>query len=150
MIPANNANKVLIDRVELVNGIRRVAVCSNPTTNLIRMDIANNKVNLTAPLLHQRTHLAHDIGLRAATVPTDLPVLLVAGDADPVGDYGKGVSLVHSWLEKAGVEDLILRLYPEMRHEILNELGREAVYTDLLLWLEKRCKLAQRECAGKQ
>ena len=86
----------------------------------------------------------------AATVPTDLPVLLVAGDADPVGDYGKGVSLVHSWLEKAGVEDLILRLYPEMRHEILNELGREAVYTDLLLWLEKRCKLAQRECAGKQ
>ena len=86
----------------------------------------------------------------AATVPTDLPVLLVAGDADPVGDYGKGVSLVHSWLEKAGVEDLILRLYPEMRHEILNELGREAVYTDLLLWLEKRCKLAQRECAGEQ
>ena len=48
VIPANNANKVLIDRVELVNGIRRVAVCSNPTTNLIRMDIADNKVNLTA------------------------------------------------------------------------------------------------------
>ena len=48
VIPANNSNKVLIDRVELVNGIRRVAVCSNPTTNLIRMDIADNKVNLTA------------------------------------------------------------------------------------------------------
>ena len=48
VIPANNANKVLIDRVELVNGIRRVAVCSNPTTNLIRMDIADNKINLTA------------------------------------------------------------------------------------------------------
>jgi len=48
VIPANNTNKVLIDRVELVNCIRRVAVCSNPTTNLIRMDIADNKVNLTA------------------------------------------------------------------------------------------------------
>ena len=48
VIPASNPNKVLVDRVEFVNGIKRVAVCSNPTTNLIRMDIANNKVNLTA------------------------------------------------------------------------------------------------------
>ena len=48
VIPASNPNRVLIDRVEFVNGIKRVAVCSNPTTNLIRMDIANNKVNLTA------------------------------------------------------------------------------------------------------
>ncbi len=48
VIPASNPNKVLIDRVELLNGIKRVAVCSNPTTNLIRMDIADNKVNLTA------------------------------------------------------------------------------------------------------
>ncbi len=45
---ANNPNKVLIDRIELVNGIKRVAVCSNPTTNLIRMDIAENHINLTA------------------------------------------------------------------------------------------------------
>ena len=48
VIPAANPNKVLVDRVELLNGIKRVAVCSNPTTNLIRMDIADNKVNLTA------------------------------------------------------------------------------------------------------
>lgn len=39
---------MLIDRIELVNGIKRVAVCSNPATNLIRMDIADNKINLTA------------------------------------------------------------------------------------------------------
>ena len=48
VIPANNPNKVLVDRVELVNGIKRVAVCSNPTTNLIRMDIGDNRINLTA------------------------------------------------------------------------------------------------------
>ena len=48
VIPANNPNKVLVDRIELVNGIKRVAVCSNPTTNLIRMDIADNRINLTA------------------------------------------------------------------------------------------------------
>ena len=37
-----------MDRIELMNGIKRVAVCSNPTTNLIRMDIADNKITLTA------------------------------------------------------------------------------------------------------
>ncbi len=48
VIPENNPNKVLVDRIELLNGIRRVAVCSNPTTNLIRMDIGGNKIDLTA------------------------------------------------------------------------------------------------------
>ena len=48
VIPTANPNKVLVDRIELVNGIKRVAVCSNPTTNLIRMDIGGNKINLTA------------------------------------------------------------------------------------------------------
>ena len=48
VIPTANTNKVLDDRVEFLNGIKRVAVCSNPTTNLIRMDISDNKVNLTA------------------------------------------------------------------------------------------------------
>ena len=48
VIPTANPNKVLVDRIELVNGIKRVAVCSNPTTNLISMDIADNRINLTA------------------------------------------------------------------------------------------------------
>ena len=48
VIPTANPNRVLVDRVELVNGIKRVAVCSNPTTNLIRMDIAGNKISLAA------------------------------------------------------------------------------------------------------
>ena len=48
VIPAANPNKLLIDRIELVNGIKRVAVCANPTTNLIRMEIGANKVSLTA------------------------------------------------------------------------------------------------------
>ena len=48
VIPADNPNKVLVDRIELINGIRRVAVCSNPTTNLIRMNIGGNKIGLTA------------------------------------------------------------------------------------------------------
>jgi DNA polymerase-3 subunit beta len=48
VIPTANPNKVLVDRVSLVNGIKRVAVCSNPTTNLIRMDIGNGRISLAA------------------------------------------------------------------------------------------------------
>ena len=48
VIPQANPNKLLVDRVGLLNAIKRVAVCSNPTTNLIRLDIANNKVVLAA------------------------------------------------------------------------------------------------------
>ncbi len=48
VIPTQNPNKVLVDRVELLNAIKRVAVCSNPTTNLIRMDIEANKISLKA------------------------------------------------------------------------------------------------------
>ena len=48
VIPQANPNKLLVDRIGLLNAIKRVAVCSNPTTNLIRLDIANNKVVLAA------------------------------------------------------------------------------------------------------
>lgn len=48
VIPANNPNKVTVDRIALLNAIKRVAVCSNQATNLIRFDIADNKINLTA------------------------------------------------------------------------------------------------------
>ncbi|MBQ4279727.1 MAG: DNA polymerase III subunit beta [Rikenellaceae bacterium] len=48
VIPANNPNKVTVDRVELLNAIRRVAVCSNQSTNLIKLDIHKDLINLTA------------------------------------------------------------------------------------------------------
>ena len=48
VIPANNPNKVFVDRVELLNAIRRVAVCSNQSTNLIKYDIKQGDINLTA------------------------------------------------------------------------------------------------------
>ncbi len=48
VIPSSNPNKVLVDRVELLNSIKRVGVCSNPTTNLIRLEISEDRINLTA------------------------------------------------------------------------------------------------------
>lgn len=50
-----------------------------------------------------------------------LPVLVIAGDMDPVGNYGKGINLVCDKLFKAGKDNITKILYPEARHEILNE-----------------------------
>lgn len=74
----------------------------------------------------------------AADVPRELPALLAGGTDDPVGNYGRGVREVYRRLSTAGVRDLTLRLYPQMRHEILNEIGRDAVYSDILGWICER------------
>ena len=48
VIPAANPNRVIVDRIELLNGIRRVAVCSNQATNLIKLEIKTNHIDLLA------------------------------------------------------------------------------------------------------
>lgn len=60
----------------------------------------------------------------AKMIPTDLPVLVISGDEDPVGGFGKGVREVASRLTAAGLSDLTLKLIPGGRHEILNETDR--------------------------
>jgi alpha-beta hydrolase superfamily lysophospholipase len=72
------------------------------------------------------------------TVPESLPVFLIAGEQDPVGARGKGVIQVASRLRKSGVRDVQVKLYPQARHEILNETNRHEVYGDVLGWIEER------------
>ncbi|MFN7697650.1 MAG: alpha/beta fold hydrolase [Deltaproteobacteria bacterium] len=66
------------------------------------------------------------------TVPKDFPVHLLAGDRDPVSRGGKGVVELHDRLRSAGLTRTSLRLYPEARHEMLNETNREEVTRDLV------------------
>lgn len=73
-----------------------------------------------------------------AKIRKDLPILIVSGAEDPVGNYGKGVEQAYKLYQDAGIEDLQMKLYEGDRHEILNELDREQVYQDLLDWFEKR------------
>ena len=69
-------------------------------------------------------------------IPKSLPVLLVSGAQDPVGDMGKGVIKVEQSLQKAGLRDVSMRLYEHDRHEILNEDDRAQVMEDIAVWLE--------------
>ena len=71
-------------------------------------------------------------------VPAGLPLLFVSGAEDPVGDYGKGVTAAKNALTAAGVMDIEMKLYPGLRHEILNEKERDEVKEDIYNWLLKK------------
>ena len=70
-----------------------------------------------------------------ASFDKSLPVLLVSGADDPVGDYGKGVTAVYEGLKAAGC-DVKMKLYENCRHEILNETCREETTNDILEFIK--------------
>lgn len=72
----------------------------------------------------------------AMGVPRNLPLLYIAGAEDPVGDNGIGVRAAAEVMRSAGVSDIDIVIYEGMRHEILNEAGKDRVYADVLGWLE--------------
>jgi alpha-beta hydrolase superfamily lysophospholipase len=71
-----------------------------------------------------------------AKVRTDLPILIIAGADDPAGGATGSVEALADRYRALGVRDVQVTLYPHDRHEILNELDREAVRTDVVAWLD--------------
>ena len=72
-----------------------------------------------------------------ANLPFVLPVLLISGEMDPVGAYGKGIRQVFRDLKSSGHKNVLMKLYKNDRHEILNELDKEDVYKDVVDWADK-------------
>lgn len=71
-------------------------------------------------------------------MPSGLPVFFVSGADDPVGDYGKSVEQVYRSFKDAGMENVQIRLYPQDRHEILNETDKDNIYADIYRWILQR------------
>ena len=68
----------------------------------------------------------------------DMPVYFMSGDMDPVGECGKGVQKAYNNFLEAGMKDVSIKLYPGGRHEMLNEINKDEVYTDILAWLDSK------------
>lgn len=68
----------------------------------------------------------------------DMPVYFMSGDMDPVGECGKGVQKAYNNFLDAGMKDVSIKLYPGGRHEMLNEINKDEVYTDILAWLNSK------------
>lgn len=66
----------------------------------------------------------------------DIPLLIMSGDRDPVGFYGRGVRRLAHFYEKMGFRNLRLKLYPGGRHEMINEINRVEVHEDILQFLK--------------
>ncbi|MBQ9802578.1 MAG: lysophospholipase [Clostridia bacterium] len=69
-----------------------------------------------------------------AGVPKQLPILLFAGDNDPVGNYGKGVTKVYEQLKAAGC-NVTLKLFEGGRHEMHHEEEKDKVFAELIGFL---------------
>lgn len=73
---------------------------------------------------------------RLDAMPKGLPVYFMSGDRDPVGQMGEGVRQVAEQFKNAGMQSVTVKLYPEARHELFNELNRDQVTADLTAWLD--------------
>ena len=73
-----------------------------------------------------------------ARMPKELPLLFLSGDADPVGEQGKGVRRAIQSLKDAGVQNIESIFYPGARHELLVETNKLEVFADIAAWLDKQ------------
>ncbi|MET0386149.1 MAG: alpha/beta hydrolase, partial [Polyangiales bacterium] len=73
-----------------------------------------------------------------AGIPKRLPIYLIAGALDPVGRAGRGPRALADAYTRAGLHDVTLKLYPNARHEMLNETNRDEVTADVIGWLDTR------------
>ncbi len=73
----------------------------------------------------------------------DMNILIVSGDDDPVGAYGKGPLKLFKLYKKLGIENVELKLYENLRHELLNEENRKEAYEDILAFLDKEVPSAE-------
>ena len=69
------------------------------------------------------------------TTRTDLPLLLMVGEDDPVGGPSSVKALADAYV-KNGLDNVQLIVYNEARHEIFNELQKDEVFADLFAWLD--------------
>lgn len=83
-------------------------------------------------LIHQKNQINQ--------IPKDLPLLIISGDQDPVGDNGKGIHKVYKQYTSHGLHQVAMKLYKGARHELINETNKQEVYDDILYWLDHSMK----------
>jgi alpha-beta hydrolase superfamily lysophospholipase len=124
-----NGNEFLCSNPEVVAAYNADEYCGNPRS---------------AEYFYELLWGTREAAVKRSTYgfPKKLPLFIGAGEFDSLG--GKGLKEVKNAAEayrKAGVLDLTFNMYPGMRHEILNETGKQQVWNDIIGWLEKHIKV---------
>ena len=97
--------------------------CGQPLSNGFVHDMLLGTLRMWAPENERRVAIGG-------------PLLVIAGERDPVGDFGDSMRELVARYERYGVGPITLRLYPQGRHEMLNEANRDEVHADLVGWLD--------------
>lgn len=69
-------------------------------------------------------------------IPRDLPILMLTGGDDILGEYGEGVKKIKELYEKTGIKDVTLKIYDKSRHSLLQDLDRKQISKDIYEWIE--------------
>jgi alpha-beta hydrolase superfamily lysophospholipase len=103
---------------------------ANPMDNFV---FTLNGFGTMAELLRR----VQDVG-KMDDIPKNLPILITAGKEDPVGNYGEApAKLFDIYKKQLQIQNVELKLYDGMRHELQQEIGREQVFEDQYQWLKK-------------
>lgn len=94
-------------------------------------DPLTNKKPMRVRLGVEINNMARDV--RAHLADLRLPILILHGADDKLVNPS-GSQLTY---EKVSSADKTLKLYPGMRHEIMNEIGKDAVLDEMVEWLDK-------------
>jgi len=94
----------------------------------------------TASFYHDLLDLIHNASKKNLIRKTkkELPLFIISGENDPVCGYGKETKKYLAILKKLEFTNVTSKLYPDCRHELLNEINNEDVYSDILQWMTKR------------
>ncbi len=98
-------------------------LCGFECTNQLWWDVLGGMAEMCTPK-------------NVARMPKTLPIYLLAGECDPVNNSLAGIRKLQAALETAGMESVTCRVYPQARHELLNETNRDEITKDLLAWLD--------------
>lgn len=77
-------------------------------------------------------------GKPVAGLAPEVPILIISGAEDPLSRGDQGLRLLAESYRKHGVRDVALKVYPEARHELLNEINRDEVIAELTTWMLER------------
>jgi len=98
-------------------------LCGFPLTAQSWFDFVTGKANLVTSEHVER-------------IPKSLPIYIIGGTSDPVGDNSKGLKKLRRLYEQCGLEKVQARFYEDARHELVNETNRDEITEDIIQWLD--------------
>ena len=75
---------------------------------------------------------------RLEKIEKDLPLLIISGDMDPVGKYGAAVQALYEQYVQLDLENVKIKLFKDARHELVNELNNQEVFSYIDDWLQQQ------------